>query len=84
MDSRIAAALLLYTFTVLGVFLLVAPWTPVWGQAVMALLPAALAEPLLGGWARGLASALGALDLIVAVQVAVELRERMRAGGAKG
>ena len=78
MDSRILAALLLYAFVVLGVFLLVAPWTPVWGQATVALLPTALGQWVMRGWVRGVISGLGALDLVVAIQVAAELRRSLR------
>jgi len=51
----------------------------VWSQAILALLPPPVGEFALGGWVRGVVSALGALDLIVAVQVAAELRQRMQA-----
>ena len=41
MDSRIRTALLLYAFAIVGLFLLVAPWTGVWSQAVVGLMPLA-------------------------------------------
>ena len=44
MQSRIGVALSLYAFGALGLFLLVAPWTPAWMQATFALLPAAAQE----------------------------------------
>jgi hypothetical protein len=68
----------LYAFSVLGVFLLVAPWTPVWGRATTALLPEALAGWVHTGWVRGVVSGVGALDLVVALQLAVELWRSMR------
>jgi len=81
MESRLRSALSLYAFTVLGIFLLFAPWTPVWGKAAHALLPAALESWVQRGWLRGVVSALGALDLVVAVQVGRELWHSMRTGG---
>ena len=82
MESRLRSALSLYAFTVLGIFLLFAPWTPVWGQAA-ALLPEALGAWAQSGWLRGVVSALGALDLLVAAQVARELWGSMRADGGR-
>jgi hypothetical protein len=70
----------LYAFTVLGIFLLFAPWSPVWDQATRALLPATVGAFARSGWARGLVSALGGLDLIVALQVGRELWDSMRLG----
>jgi hypothetical protein len=68
----------LYAFTVLGMFLLVAPWSPVWEQATHALFPARLGIWVRTGWVRGLVSGLGALDLAVAFQVGRELWSAMR------
>lgn len=78
MQSRTGAALSLYAFAVLGLFLLVAPWTPAWTQATYALLPKSVGRWVLSGWARGVVSGLGALDLAIAAQVAVELWRRFR------
>jgi len=77
-QSRTGAALSLYAFAVLGLFLLVAPWTPAWTQATYALLPKSVGRWVLSGWARGVVSGLGALDLAIAAQVAVELWRRFR------
>ena len=80
LDTRILSAFALYSFLILGVFLLVAPWTPIWEQATMSLLPTALGEWATGGWIRGMVSAIGALDLVVAAQVAGGLLGRSRPG----
>jgi len=78
MDSRIRKALQLYAFSVLGIFLLVAPWSPVWFQAA-SLLPRGLREGwVVSGWFRGLVSALGALDLVVAFQMVLEMWREVR------
>jgi hypothetical protein len=77
-QSRLGAALSLYAFAALGLFLLVAPWTPVWTQATYTLLPPPVGRWVLSGWARGVASGLGALDLAIAAQLAVELWRRYR------
>ena len=85
MDSRIRTALMLYAFGVVGLFLLVAPWTGVWSQAIVGLLPTRLGRLVLSGWARGVVSGLGALNLAVAFQVAIELwREMHREGRPPG
>jgi hypothetical protein len=78
LQTRLGAALLLYAFAGLGLFLLIAPWTPVWTQATYALLPVAVGRWVLSGWARGVATGLGALDLAIAAQVGVELWRQLR------
>lgn len=78
MESRIGAALSLYAFGVIGLFLLVAPWTPAWAQAAYNLLPPALGRLVLSGWVRGIASGLGALDLLIAAEVGLGLLKRPR------
>lgn len=78
MQSRIGSALWLYAFGVLGLFLLVAPWTPAWTQATYALLPKQVGRWVLSGWARGVASGLGALDLAIAAQFGADLWRRYR------
>ena len=82
MDSRIGTALTLYAFAVFGLFLLVAPWTPVWAQATYALLPKSVGRWVLTGWARGVVSGLGALDLMIALQVGAEIWRRGRSESA--
>jgi len=78
LDPRLLAALRLYVFFVLGLFLFVSPWTPVWQRATISLLPTALGAWVQSGWLRGVVSAVGALDLLIAFQAAGELLERMR------
>ena len=75
------SALALYAYLVLGVFLLVAPWTPVWHDATMRLLPS-IGPWIRSGWLRGLVSAVGVLDLFVALQLAAELWNHSGAAGA--
>ena len=67
----------------LGLFLLVVPWTPAWTQATYALLPRHVGRWVLSGWARGIASGLGALDLAIAAQVALDLWRGRVAGAAR-
>ena len=71
-------ALALYAFAALGLFLVVAPWTPVWDQATLLLLPTSVGPWATSGWVRGAVSGLGALDLVVALQVGTELRRAMK------
>jgi hypothetical protein len=78
LSTRLGAALSLYAFAGLGLFLLVAPWTPVWTQATYTLLPPSVGRWVLSGWVRGVASGLGAVDLLVAVQVGAELWGQLR------
>ena len=80
-DARIRRAMLLYAFTVLGIFLLVAPWSPVWEQATNVIDPGRIAHWARSGSFRGIVSALGALDLLVALQMIKELWADVRAEG---
>lgn len=66
MDDRLEAAVWLYVFFALGVFLLVAPWSPLWDRAAMVLGNTEVGRWVRGGAARGAASALGLLDLFAA------------------
>jgi len=69
---------MLYAFAVFGIFLVVAPWTPIWNRAMLALLPTSAGTWVMSGWARGVVSGLGALDLLVAFQVAREFWGQMQ------
>jgi hypothetical protein len=80
-DARIRRALLLYAFTVLGIFLLVAPWSPVWEQATHAIASLRLGRWARSGWLRGAVSAVGALDLFIAAQMLRELWVDVRRNG---
>ena len=83
MNDRFGAVLRLYAFGILGVFLLVAPWTALWDQATQMLAASASWSWVRSGWARGLASGLGALDLLAAVRAGLELRARGVRGGGR-
>ena len=70
MESGFRSILLVYIYSVLGLFLLLAPWTPVWEQASHGLLPQMAHAVALSGWVRGLVSGLGVADLVVAARLA--------------
>lgn len=79
-DSTLKNSIALYVFLVLGLFLAVAPWTPVWYEATVLLLPTRFGAPAQQGWARGLVSAVGILDLLVAGSAGLDL---LRSGSVK-
>lgn len=66
MPSRLQTALQVYAFAALGIFLLAVPWSSVWESATTPFLPTILGPWLKSGFARGLVSGLGALNLIAA------------------
>ncbi len=66
MTDGLNHAVRLYTFAMLGMFLLVTPWTPIWDRATLSLLPAAAGAWARSGWVRGSVSGLGVLDLVAA------------------
>jgi hypothetical protein len=78
--ARIRAALVLYVFGVLGLFLLAVPWTSIWDDVTAVLLPTALGDWAGTGWARGAVSGLGTLDLVAAASEARTLWRGLRPG----
>jgi hypothetical protein len=64
--SRLQTAFLVYAFAALGVFLIVAPWSPLWEASTSGYLPTRAGPWLRSGFVRGLVSGLGALDLVAA------------------
>lgn len=66
MTSRLQTAFLVYAFAALGVFLVVAPWSPVWESSTAGYLPTAAGSWLRSGFVRGLVSGLGGLNLAAA------------------
>lgn len=82
MESGLRNVLLVYAYSVLGIFLLIGPWTPVWEQASHGLLPQTLQPWALSGWIRGVVSGLGATDLVVAARLGAGIISRR--GGSGG
>ncbi len=72
-----------YLFAGLGVFLMIAPWTPLWEKGTLVFATTALGGWLESGWFRGAVSGLGLLDLLAALSDATALRRILR-GGAGG
>ena len=66
MTSRLQTALVVYVFAALGVFLVAAPWSPLWEASTAGYLPTAAGAWLRSGFVRGLVSGLGALNLAAA------------------
>lgn len=79
MDPKLRSALTAYVFGVLGVFLVLAPWSALYRQVLIwAEVSSTVGTVLAGGWFRGAISGIGLLDLAVAV------REARRLSGASG
>ena len=72
-DTILKSSISLYVFLALGLFLAVAPWTPVWYEATVLLLPTRFGAQAQQGWVRGLVSAVGILDLLAAGSAALDL-----------
>ena len=72
-NPTLKSSISLYIFLVLGLFLAVAPWTPVWYEVTVLLLPTRFGAPAQQGWVRGLVSAVGILDLLAAGSAALDL-----------
>ena len=66
MTSRLQTAFFVYLFAALGVFLLAAPWSPLWEASTSGYLPTAAGTWLRSGFVRGLVSGLGGLNLAAA------------------
>jgi hypothetical protein len=76
---RIRIALDVYLYSVLGLVLVSVPWTPLWDDATLVLLPTSAGPWIRSGWSRGLASGVGTLDLWVAGQAIQRLWRLVRA-----
>lgn len=83
MGSRIPLIFTVYVFTGLGVFLLAAPWSPVWEAATMAIAPTPAGEFARSGGVRGIVSGLGALNLWVAIERGALLWRSVRESGGE-
>lgn len=80
MDVRLKTALQAYAFAVVGSFLVLAPWSAIYDQAVLDLARPDGPAPFLGsGWVRGAISGLGIVDLAIAVRETTVLWRLLRA-----
>lgn len=77
--TEVRTALRLYCFSMLGLFLLLVPWSALWDQVVLLLMPGETAFWLRSGWVRGAVSSLGILDLVVAYRDTGRLYRAYRA-----
>ena len=77
-EALLKRSIALYTFLALGAFLAVAPWTPVWYEATLLLLPTRFGLPAQANSVRALVSGLGLLDLLVAFAMAGEMLQFSR------
>ena len=66
MRSRLQTAFIVYLFAALGVFLVVAPWSPLWEASTAGYLATPLGPWLRSGFSRGLISGVGLLNLSAA------------------
>ncbi len=66
MTDRIRPVLAVYVFGVLGIFLVMAPWTEIWDEGTRLLLPTGVSRWAGSGVTRGMVSGIGLLDLAVA------------------
>lgn len=82
LGSTLRAALHAYAFGLVGVFLLAAPWSPLWDNVVLALSPTDWASLARAGWLRGFVSGLGALNLWLGLSAATTLWRSVRGARA--
>jgi hypothetical protein len=82
LGSTLRAALHAYVFGLVGVFLLAAPWSPLWENVALALSPTDWAGIARAGWLRGLVSGLGALNLWIALGAGADLWRIVRGARA--
>lgn len=83
MRSRLLTAILVYLFAALGVFLVVAPWSPFWETSTAGYLPTRLGPWLRSGFVRGLITGMGVLNLSAAWSEARSLLWPAAADGSR-
>jgi hypothetical protein len=75
---RLLVLLFVFTCAVFGVFLVILPWGPIWtNNRLLTVLPA-LRPVMDNGFARGICSGLGALDIWIGFWEAVHYHEGER------
>jgi hypothetical protein len=79
---RIRALLFVTVCATLGVLLIILPWTPKWTDNPLLLTHPDLRDFISSGFARGLASGLGVLDLWLGFWEAIHYHESPRGGGS--
>jgi hypothetical protein len=78
---RTRSALFVTLCATFGVLLLILPWTPRWTDNPLLLASPALREVVASGFARGLASGLGLLDLWLGFWEAIHYHETPHGSG---
>ena len=84
MEPRVTASLVGYLYLILGVFLLAAPWSPLWSAATELASASPLGPWLTSGFTRGLVSGLGLLNLAAAASDAADAWMDERPPGSEG
>jgi hypothetical protein len=79
---RIRALLFVTVCATFGVLLIILPWTPKWTDNPMLLMHPGVRDLVASGFARGLASGLGVLDLWLGFWEAIHYHENPESGGS--
>jgi hypothetical protein len=79
---RIRALLFVTVCATFGVLLIILPWTPKWTDNPLLLMHPGLRDFVSSGFARGLASGLGVLDLWLGFWEAIHYHEGPRGDGS--
>ena len=78
---RIRALLFVTVCATFGVLLIILPWTPKWTDSPILLMHPNLRDFISSGFARGLASGLGMLDLWLGFWEAIHYHENPKGSG---
>jgi hypothetical protein len=80
---RVRALLFVTVCATFGVLLIILPWTPKWTDNPLLLSHPDLREFIASGFARGFASGLGVLDLLLGFWEAIHYHENPKGSGPR-